>query len=319
MNETTKAALEQRYRALLVDYRAGRIDRATFVAAADDLHFRDADGRCWAIGLESGEWYCHDGQTWQPGDPVAGERPAIPDREPSAWPGTSPASLRMLGLAATPAKSLLAAGVIFMLILAVLALPAIGAPPDSGPAAQPSPRPPLGGASTDEGGHGGSSGDKSGAGQGAIVGTVTDLSSGGPAAGVLVSVSGYPPISADKDGRFSISNLPAGQYTVALVLSGQGQASQGPVFVSLDGQNRVTIDLTYSSRPQLLPTDTPQAVAAAAPPPASAQPPPGTGAASPREMPSSGAPAGPGPLIIAGLGLVLVLVGGALRLGSRGR
>jgi hypothetical protein len=318
MNETTKAALEQRYRALVADYRAGRIDRATFVAAADDLHFRDASGRCWAIGLETGEWYCHDGQTWQPGDPSAAERPAVPDREPPTWPGASPAALRVRSLVATPAKSLLAAGVIFMLVAAVLALPAGGAPPDSGPAAQPSPRPPLGGASAD-GGHGGSDGDKGDAGQGAIVGTVTDLSSGGPAAGVLVSVSGYPPVSTDKDGRFSVSNLPAGQYTVALVLSGQGQASQGPVFVSLDGQNRVTIDMTYSSRPQQLPTDTPQAAAMGAPPKTSAQPPPGTVAAEPREMPNSGAPAGPVPLIIAGLGLVLVLVGGALRLGSRGR
>jgi hypothetical protein len=311
MNETTKAALEQRYRALLVDYRAGRIDRAAFVAAADDLHFRDASRRCWAIGLETGEWYCHNGQAWQPGDPAA-----APEQEPPAWPGTSPASLRMAGLVATPARSLLAAGLIFMLILVVLALPAIGAPPTSGPDAQPSPRPPLNGASTGGGGsHNGGNGDGGNAGQGAIVGTVTDLSSGGPAAGVLVSVSGYPPVSTDKDGRFSVSNLPAGQYTVALA-PGQGQASQGPVFVNLDGQNRVTIDLTYSSRPQQLPTDTPQAVAMAATPPAPV-------AAPPRAMPSSGAAAGPEPLIIAGLGLVLVLAGGALRLfnsrGSRGR
>jgi hypothetical protein len=312
MSETTKAALEQRYRSLLVEYRAGRIDRAAFVAAADDLHFRDAHGRYWAIGLETGEWYGHDGQTWQPGDPAAGELPADPDREPPARPGASPASRRRLAsLVATPARSLVAAGVIFMLVLAVLALPAVGAPPGSGPAAQPSPRPPISGASTGGDGHEGGSGGNDVKG-GAIVGTVTDLSSGGPAAGVLVSVSGYPPVTTDKDGRYSVSNLPAGQYTVALVLSGQGQASQGPVFVNLDGQNRVTVDMTYSSRPQQLPTDTPQAVAAAVPPPA-------TVAAAPRQMPSSGAPAGPGPLIVAGLGLVLVLVGGALRLGSRGR
>ena len=250
MNETTKAAMEQRYRALLADYRAGRSDRATFVAAADDLHFRDERGRCWAIGLETGEWYCHDGQAWQPGDPAAGERPTVRDQEPPAWPGTSPASMRMVGLVATPAKSLLAAGVIFMLILAVLALPVGGAPPDSGPLAQPSPRPPISGASDSGGGGGGDKGDSSNAGQGAIVGVVTDLSSGAPAAGVLVSVSGYPPVSTDRDGRYSVSDLPAGQYTVALALSGQGQATQGPVFVSLDGQNRVTVDLTYSSRPQ---------------------------------------------------------------------
>jgi hypothetical protein len=307
MNETAIAALGQRYRDLLADYRAGRSDRATFVAAADDLHFRDARGRCWAIGLETGEWYCHDGQAWQPGDPMAGERPTVPEQEPS------PASPRLAGLLTTPVKSLLAAGAIFVVVLAVLALPAGGAPPASGPAAQPSPRPPIGGASTGgSGGHGGDKGDKSDAGQGAIVGTVTDLSSGGPAAGVLVSVSGYPPVSTDKDGRYSVSDLPAGQYTVALALSGQGQASQGPVFVSLDGQNRVTVDLTYSSRPQQLPTDTPQAAAMAAPPPA-------TVAAPPHEMPGSGAPVGLEPLIIAGLGLVLVLVGGVLRLGSRGR
>jgi hypothetical protein len=90
MNETTIAALEQRYRALLADYQAGRSDWATFVAAADDLHFRDASRRYWAIGLETGKWYCHEGQAWQPGDPTAGERPTVLQQEPS------PASPRLV-------------------------------------------------------------------------------------------------------------------------------------------------------------------------------------------------------------------------------
>jgi hypothetical protein len=129
-----------------------------------------------------------------------------------------------------------------------------------------------------------------------------DLSTGKPGAGVKVSVSGYPPVRTDKDGRYSVSDLPAGEYTISLEPDGQGALSGGPVLVNVDGQHSATVDMTYRSQPQPLPTDTPQPAAVAEPPPS---------------LPKSGAPAGPWPLVVAGLGLLLTLAGGMLRFGDR--
>ena len=51
MNESTIAALEQRYQALLRDFQAGQLDEVAFISAADSLHFQDGGGRCWALSL----------------------------------------------------------------------------------------------------------------------------------------------------------------------------------------------------------------------------------------------------------------------------
>jgi hypothetical protein len=321
MNEITIASLEARYQALLRDLQIGRIDQAAFISAADDLYFQDGAGRCWAIGLQSGEWYYHDGQAWWPADPrqakplpgasdqrqpgagyqpeaeaehspdPADERPTLPGRPSGA------ASHRMASLLAIPAKSLLMAGAIFIAILALLALPAVGAPPASGPAIAPSPRPPLGGQGS---GGGGGGGDGDGT-TGAIVGTVTDLSTGGPGQAIQVAVSGYPPVRTDSQGRYSITGLPAAEYSVSMQLDGQATPARGPVFVLVDGWSSTTVDLAYYSQGQPLPAETPQPEVAAPPP----------------DLPQSGAPAGRRPLAVAGLGLVLSLAGGMLRFGLR--
>lgn len=338
MNETTIANLEARYQALLRDLQTGRIDQAAFISAADDLYFQDGAGHCWVIGLQSGEWYYHDGQAWWPADPrqaerfpvtgdqgrpgagyqseagaelrpdLAGEYSTAPGQEaPSGKAGRAggAASHRIASLLSVPAKSLLMAGAMFVAILALLALPAVGAPPASGPAIAPSPRPPLGGQGS--GGGGGGGGDGGGA-TGAIVGTVTDLSTGGPGEGIEVAVSGYPPVRTDSHGRYSITGLPAAEYTVSMQLGGQGTPARGPVFVIVDGWSSTTVDLAYYSQGQPLPAETPQPEMAGQPDQATAPPP---------DLPQSGAPAGPEPLAVAGLGLVLTLAGGALRLGLR--
>ena len=136
--------------------------------------------------------------------------------------------------------------------------------------------------------------------QSVISGTVTDMSTGRPQAGIAVSVSGFPPVHTDGQGRYAVAGLPAGQYSLSLKLGDQEVSAQGPVFVNVDGQNSVTVDLAYYGQPQPLPTDTPlPAVTPAATP-------------LPR-LPVSGTPFGYGPLVVLGLGLLLILVGGLLR------
>lgn len=195
-------------------------------------------------------------------------------------------------LFAIPTKSMLVASAVFV-FLALLALLVGCSLPFSEPPPAPSPSPTLDRGTPD--------GDST---QSAISGTVTNLSSGQPGAGIEVSVSGFPSARTDSKGHYSVTGLSAGEYSVALKLHGQGTSAQGAVFVNVDGQNSVTIDLAYYNQPQPLPTDTPQpeVVAAATPLP---------------RLPVSGKPVGYGPLAIVGLGFLLTLVGGILRLGVK--
>lgn len=306
------ADMEQRYQQLRAGLAAGQIDPAEFARAADRLQFQDAWGRSWMIGAQSGAWYCYDGQAWQPADPrqalayLHGPEPADPGGPDPAGPALPVEPVRSRRAVVLASAVLVAA--LALLLWPLLVLPVSGAPP-TGPLPAPSPRPML-----DEGGGGGSSGGGSGGGggggggapQSAIFGTVTDLSSGLPAAGVEVSVSGAV-VRTDTDGSYTITGLAAGSYTVAPQLQGQGLPAQGPVYVYLDGRDRATVDLGYYSRPQ--PTDTPQAVAAI---PAGAVP-----ARSPAALPDAGGPLPGRPLLLMGLGLGLVLLGGALRYAGR--
>jgi hypothetical protein len=110
-------------------------------------------------------------------------------------------------------------------------------------------------------------------------------------------------VRTDTDGSYSITGLPAGAYTVLPELRGQGVPAQGPIFVSVDGQNSVTVDLAYYSQSQPPPpTDTPQ--------------PPVTLAEPPAALPASGAP-GQQPLLLIGLGVLLFAAGGFWMKGLR--
>ena len=126
--------------------------------------------------------------------------------------------------------------------------------------------------------------------QSVIVGTVTDLRTGQPAPGVVVVVDGHGATYTDDQGRYQATGLAAAEYAVSVGLDGQGRAAQGPVFVVVDGQNSLTLDLAYYSQVELPP---------AVPPP---------------HLPPNGAAPGPVPLVSAALGLALTLLGGALRL-----
>jgi hypothetical protein len=288
--------LERRYQTLAGEFRAGRIDEATFVSALDKLQFQDQWGRYWMIGSQTGAWYYYDDQDWRQANPSQVDL-ATPELTQvyEVRPAVHKKSLFGVGAAL--------AIIVALLILPLLILPVAGAPPPDRPALAPSPRPPINGSNEESGGdkdsdsgsgNGGNHGDSGP--RGSIFGTVTDLSIEQPGAGVEVSVNGAI-VRTDTEGNYSITGLPAGAYVVSPELRGQGTPAQGPAFVNLDGQNSVTIDLAYYSQSPPLPTDTPQPVALAAPPPA---------------LPSAGGSISSRPLVIAGLGLLLIGVGGAL-------
>lgn len=93
------------------------------------------------------------------------------------------------------------------------------------------------------GGNGGSSAPTS-----HILGTVMDLSTNQPAAGIGVQINDVT-LTTDSNGQYSLSNVAAGTYVVSLVLPADATAAQDPVTVQVDGITDVTVDLGYYSQP----------------------------------------------------------------------
>ena len=60
---------EDQYFALKGRLAAGRITHEQFEAALKDLMIRDPQGRYWMLGVDSGKWFVHNGQTWVEGQP----------------------------------------------------------------------------------------------------------------------------------------------------------------------------------------------------------------------------------------------------------
>lgn len=312
MNISTR---EQQYEQLRQAWLAGQIDEAAFTAAVDGLGFQDAQGCRWMMGVETGRWYYFEGQSWQAANPQP--LPVAPATEQY---GPAMPRFNLLALLARPAKALLAVGLALIFILA-LVWPVGNARTLNGPQLAPSPRPPLGGGNGDD--------DDSGSGSGSdttrsssIQGKLLDVSTGQSGAGIEISVNGSL-VRTDTDGSYSITGLPAGNYSVQPQLMGQGIPIQGPVFVNLDGHSSVIVDLTYTSQSAPQPTDTPLPIAipaavglnpaapAANPPiaPATVQ---AVQATPPPALPSSGGDISQRPPLLLALGLIVAFMGGLL-------
>ncbi len=81
-----------------------------------------------------------------------------------------------------------------------------------------------------------------------ILGTVTDLSTNQPGAGITVQINDIT-ITTDSNGQYSLSNVAAGVYVVSLVLPEEFTSAQEPLSVQVDGMNDVVVDLGYYSIP----------------------------------------------------------------------
>jgi|GEM_PF-828131 hypothetical protein len=75
---------EKIYKELRAQHEAGKLSDATFEAEVGKLRLQDAQGRWWQIGVQTGEWYVHDGQKWNkakppvtPSEPVSAPQPDI--------------------------------------------------------------------------------------------------------------------------------------------------------------------------------------------------------------------------------------------------
>jgi uncharacterized membrane protein len=66
--ETYKRAEDEYFR-LKGRLSAGRLTEEQFQAAVKELMVQDAQGRYWMLGVDTGKWYFHNGQTWVEGQP----------------------------------------------------------------------------------------------------------------------------------------------------------------------------------------------------------------------------------------------------------
>lgn len=131
---------------------------------------------------------------------------------------------------------------------------------------------------------------------GRITGTVIDLISGAPAAGIVVQV-GDALLTTDANGNYDRGGLAAGSYQVALVLaSGQGVPAQGALAVALEAGATVVQHLSFRSPQPAAPAPTP--------------------AQAPAMLPNTGGPAEPGWLAFA-LGLAVIGLGLRARRAAR--
>jgi hypothetical protein len=87
---------ERMYQDLRAQYSAGKLSNTDFEAEVSKLKVQDAEGRWWQIGVQSGDWYVHDGQKWTKSKPSMGSAaplqppaPAAEEVEPAAGGNTA--------------------------------------------------------------------------------------------------------------------------------------------------------------------------------------------------------------------------------------
>src|SRR5512135_2215536 len=74
---------EKAYQDLRAQYSAGKLSNTDFETEVSKLKVQDADGRWWQIGVQSGEWYVHDGQKWTKARPPNhGSASVVPPASP---------------------------------------------------------------------------------------------------------------------------------------------------------------------------------------------------------------------------------------------
>ena len=62
---------EKAYKDLKAQHDSGKLSDSTFEAEVGKLRMQDAQNRWWQIGVQTGEWYMHDGQKWNKAKPPA--------------------------------------------------------------------------------------------------------------------------------------------------------------------------------------------------------------------------------------------------------
>lgn len=73
---------EKTYKDLKAQHEAGKLNDATFEAEVGKLRMQDEQGRWWQIGVQSGDWYMHDGQKWSKAKPPIPVSAPAPQAQP---------------------------------------------------------------------------------------------------------------------------------------------------------------------------------------------------------------------------------------------
>ncbi len=68
---------EKAYQDLRAQYSAGKLSSTDFEEEVSKLKLQDADGKWWQIGVQSGDWYKHDGEKWSKARPPISTEPLI--------------------------------------------------------------------------------------------------------------------------------------------------------------------------------------------------------------------------------------------------
>lgn len=145
------------------------------------------------------------------------------------------------------------ASILTIFLLWIITPLAMGAPPQQRPPTEPGSRPPVSSPPSEDQSGGGSDDNSSSNLHSAIWGTVTDLSTDQPGAGLVVMINGIP-ITTDWDGHYSLTGQPHGEYYILLSLPNNWQPAQDPMTIILNGQNQITVDLAYYSElPPIVP------------------------------------------------------------------
>jgi hypothetical protein len=63
------AEAEREYKRLKAQHNTGALTEADFKARLQDLMPQDEQGRWWMLGVETGQWYVHDGEKWMQAEP----------------------------------------------------------------------------------------------------------------------------------------------------------------------------------------------------------------------------------------------------------
>ena len=97
---------EKTYKDLKAQHAAGKLSDTDFETEVAKLRLQDAQGRWWQLGVQTGEWYMHDGQKWNKAKPPAVVTPP-PPKEPGAVPegaSAAPSPRRGGGPSVLPAR-----------------------------------------------------------------------------------------------------------------------------------------------------------------------------------------------------------------------
>lgn len=98
---------EKTYKELKAQHEAGKLSDAAFEAEVGKLRLQDEQGRWWQIGVQTGEWYVHDGQKWnkaKPPVPAVSTPPPAPLVEKPVAPAPKPAEEKKETPKPEPAK-----------------------------------------------------------------------------------------------------------------------------------------------------------------------------------------------------------------------